>query len=78
MPQTLEYLKPAHVRLCWRQEFQAEQERREEMKQQIALAATRLLQDPEQHSRELQPLVQLVSSRDDVVSGTNSPAQMGM
>ena len=56
--------------LLW-QEFQQEQERREELKQQIALAATRLLQDPEHHSRELQPLVQLVSSRDDVVSATN-------
>ncbi len=56
------------MRLCWLQEFQQEQERREELKQQIALAATRLLQDPEQHLRELQPLIQLVSSRDEVVS----------
>ena len=56
------------MRLSWLQEFQQEQERREELKQQIALAATRLLQDPEQHSRELQPLIQLVSSRDEVVS----------
>ncbi len=56
------------MKLCWSQEFQREQERREELKQQIALAATKLLQDPEQHSRELQPLIQLVSSRDEVVS----------
>ena len=49
------------------QEFQQEQERREELKQQIALAATKLLQDPEQYSRELQPLIQLVNSRDEVV-----------
>ena len=38
------------------------------LRQQIALAATKLLQDPEQHSRKLQPLTQLVSSRDNVVS----------
>ena len=53
---------------AWLQEFQAAQEKREELKQQIALAATKLLQDPENHSRELQPLVQLVSSKDEVVS----------
>ena len=55
------------------QEFQEQQERREELKQQIALAATKLLQDPEQHSRELHPLTQLVSSRDEVVSHSFCP-----
>ena len=55
------------------QEFQEQQERREDLKQQIALAATKLLQDPEQHSRELQPLLQLVSSRDKVVSQLSCP-----
>ena len=56
------------------QEFQEQQERREDLKQQIALAATKLLQDPEQHSRELQPLLQLVSSRDEVVNQLSCPA----
>ena len=42
------------------------------MKQQIALAATKLLHDPEQHCRELQPLIQLVSSRDEVVSASEN------
>ena len=50
------------------QEYQQEQEKREEVKQQIALVATKLLHDPEQHCRELQPLIQLVGSRDEVVS----------
>lgn len=52
------------------QEYQQEQEKREEVKQQIALVATKLLHDPEQHCRELQPLIQLVSSRDEVVSAS--------
>ena len=60
------------------QEYQQEQERREEVKQQIALVATKLLHDPEQHCRELQPLIQLVSSRDEVVSASGIVLALAM
>lgn len=50
------------------QEYQRAEERREELKQQIALLATRLLQDPEQHVRDLPVLVQLARDRDELVS----------
>ncbi|EIE19958.1 hypothetical protein COCSUDRAFT_44354 [Coccomyxa subellipsoidea C-169] len=50
------------------QEYQRGEERREELKQQIALTATRLLQDPEQHARELTALVQLARDRDELVA----------
>lgn len=43
------------------------EERREELKQQIALAAMRLLQDPEQHLRDLTSLVDLARGRDELV-----------
>ncbi len=52
----------------WLQEYQRGEERREELKQQIALTATRLLQDPEQHARDLTALVQLARDRDEMVS----------
>jgi hypothetical protein len=50
------------------QEYQRTEERREELKQQIALLATRLLQDPEQHVRDLTVLLQLARDRDELVS----------
>lgn len=49
------------------QEYQKVEERREEVKQQIALAAMRLLQDPEQHLRDLTALVDLARDRDELV-----------
>lgn len=51
------------------QEFQTREERRDELKQQIALAATKLLEDPEQHLRELNSLVQLARDCDEYVRG---------
>lgn len=52
---------------CFVQEYLKLEERREELKQQIALAAMRLLQDPEQHLRDLTALVDLARDRDELV-----------
>ncbi|BDA51329.1 Nucleolar complex protein 3 homolog [Coccomyxa sp. Obi] len=50
------------------QEYLKIEERREELKQQTALAALRLLQDPEQHLRDLTALVDLTRDRDELVA----------
>ncbi len=60
-----------HIPDAWLvQEYLKVEERREELKQQIALAAMRLLQDPEQHLRDLTSLVDLARGRDELVRNT--------
>lgn len=50
------------------QDFQNREEQREALKQQIATAATRLLQDPEQNFEQLQFLVHVLHDSDQLVS----------
>ena len=62
---------------CILQAWQRRAEQREELKQAIALAATRLLQEPEAHGRaELPRLVALAGDADAVVreSPLHTPA----
>lgn len=50
------------------QDFQQREEQREALKQQIAAAATKLLQDPEQNLEQLQLLVELIKEPAPAVS----------
>lgn len=50
------------------QDFQNREEQREALKQQIATAATRLLQDPEQNFEQLQFLVHVLHDSHQLVS----------
>lgn len=46
------------------QEFQDAEERREELKQQIAVACSQLLREPEAHTRNLRALLALTVDND--------------
>lgn len=49
------------------QDFQDAEERREELKQQMAVACSQLLRDPEAHTRNLRALLALTVDRDTEV-----------
>jgi hypothetical protein len=49
------------------QEFQDTEERREELKRQIAIACSQLLRDPEAHTRNLRALLALTVDKDTEV-----------
>lgn len=56
------------------QEFQNVQERREELKQQMAVTASKLLQNPEANLPTMRSLLTLAADKDVQVSGVDFPS----